>query len=87
MVNGICPTLNSLARTLQDAYTVRDDALLHGKSKDGAAFLRAESDLKRIHQLIATHRVTCQQCIRNDEQRETRMISRRAEIIPINRVT
>jgi hypothetical protein len=80
MPRNICPSLAKLARLLQETYRLRNDSLLRDNSK---AALRAESDLKRVHHLFASHRAACPQC-KSNEQRQ--MISGLGEVIPINKV-
>jgi hypothetical protein len=78
--SNMCPSLAKLARLLQDLYQQRNDSQLCDNSE---AFLKAESDMKRVHRLISRHRAACPQC-KSNEQRG--MMSEPGEVVPFNRV-
>jgi hypothetical protein len=80
VLSNICPSLAKLARLLQDIYRLRTDSLLCDNSE---TFLKADSDLKRVHRLISRHRAACPRCKSNEPRR---MMSEPGEVIPINTV-
>ena len=58
MADFMCPSLHRLGLLLQSAYTRRDT----GNNKDTRAIVKAELNLRRIHNLITRHRSTCRRC-------------------------
>ncbi len=83
MIRDVCPSLAKLAEQLQDAYRQRNDASVGNGDNQPDLILKADDDLKRVHGLIAQHRVMCLQC-KGNEQRH--MMSEQGEVFPINRL-
>ena len=86
MTESICPSLRRLDMLLRAAYRLRDSRLASGK--DSPAFVKAERDLRRVHNLILQHRALCRICIFDEALQglPTRYSNSHSNVVPMDRV-